>query len=278
MAWLLCLKPDELDFVSWLDTRQVPWPGQPDRVCDTVAHLRDQRKGGAPFAAVVEFQILPDELMFGRGLRYLGDLWESCKPTRHKGDRFGVGLVVVNLTGQGTASRNMRLSGTRMKTILGVEERNLATLSAKKVMAQIASGTAPRALLVWVPLFKGGNREGIIPEWKRLAGQEKNPHRRRALGLVVIFAEAAGCGEMWRDALKEWNVLESKIVNEWKADAAVKAMVRTVLAILEFKFQSIPVPLASRIRACTDQELLVQWAQHAGKAMALDEFCREAGL
>ena len=68
LAWLLRLTPAQLDFVDWLDTRQVVWPGHPDQACDTVAHLRDPDRGGLPVAAVVEFQIAPDELMFGRGL------------------------------------------------------------------------------------------------------------------------------------------------------------------------------------------------------------------
>lgn len=41
LAWLLRLPPGRPDFVGWLDTRGLPWPGQKDRVCDTVAHLRD---------------------------------------------------------------------------------------------------------------------------------------------------------------------------------------------------------------------------------------------
>ena len=96
LAWLLRLAPAQIDFVEWLDTQQIPWPGQPDRTCDTVAHLRDQRRGGLPWAVVVEFQIDPDELMFGRGLSYLGELWRACKPTPHRGDRFReVGIARV---------------------------------------------------------------------------------------------------------------------------------------------------------------------------------------
>jgi hypothetical protein len=48
LAWLLRLAPEHLDFVDWLDARQVVWPGQPDRTCDTVAHLRDAKRGGLP--------------------------------------------------------------------------------------------------------------------------------------------------------------------------------------------------------------------------------------
>src|SRR5262245_13980044 len=229
LAWLLRLAPDQLDFVGWLDARQVVWPGQPDRTCDTVAPLRDLQRGGLPWAGVVEFQVAPDELMFGRGLGYLGDLWLAIKPTGHKGDRFEVGLVVVNLTGSGRASRAMHLAKTRVRTMLSVEEWNLASLSAKKVMKEVEAGQAPRALLAWVPLFKGGGRPGIIQEWRRLAEAETDVERRRSLGLAVIFAEATDCGALWRDGLKEWDMIESKIVKEWQAQAELKCAERMLL-------------------------------------------------
>lgn len=41
-------------------------------------------------------------------------------------------------------------------------------------------------------LFNDGGRASIIPEWLRLAEQELDPERRRSLGLVLVFAEAAG--------------------------------------------------------------------------------------
>ena len=55
LTWLLRLPPGKLDFVEWLDTRSLPWPGQSDRTCDTVAYLRDGIAGGVPWAVPVEF-------------------------------------------------------------------------------------------------------------------------------------------------------------------------------------------------------------------------------
>jgi hypothetical protein len=74
LSWLLGLPLVELAFVDWLDTRALPWPGQSDRTCYTVAFLRDRVTGGLPWAVPVEFQIDPAPLMFGRGLEYLGSL------------------------------------------------------------------------------------------------------------------------------------------------------------------------------------------------------------
>src|SRR4051812_48252392 len=97
LAWLMRIPQQFLDFVGWLDTRGIPWPGQPDRTCDTVAYLRDTDAGGVPWAVPVEFQLDPDPVMFGRGMSYLGGVWEDIKPAEHRGDRFHVGLIVVNL-------------------------------------------------------------------------------------------------------------------------------------------------------------------------------------
>ncbi|MFO0846226.1 MAG: hypothetical protein U0797_28250 [Gemmataceae bacterium] len=197
LAWLLRLPPAEVDFVDWVDTRQVPWPGQPGRTCDTVAHLRDRGEGGRPWAVVFEFQAEPDELMFGRGLAYLGELWQACKPTGHRGDRFEVGLVVVNLTGVGRASRRMRLAKAGLRTTLGALEWNLSTLPARRVLRQIEAGDAPRSALTWVPLFQGGDQPGILKKWRQLAEQETDKERRKTLASRPCSPrrpDAANCG------------------------------------------------------------------------------------
>src|SRR5262249_23488692 len=45
LLWLLGLVADEVEFDDWLNTGNIPWPGQPDRTCDTVAYLRDLTDG-----------------------------------------------------------------------------------------------------------------------------------------------------------------------------------------------------------------------------------------
>src|SRR4051812_31577493 len=80
LGWLLGVPADQLDFVDWLDTRRIPWPGLPERVCDTVAHLRDPDAHGVPWAVVLEFCRDPDPEMFGRLLVYLGQVWLDLRP------------------------------------------------------------------------------------------------------------------------------------------------------------------------------------------------------
>src|SRR5262249_44937482 len=143
LVWLLRLRPGSVEFVDWLDTRGVAWPGQPERIRDTVAWMRDLSDGGRPWAVVVEWQVAPDGSMFGRLLVYLGGVWLQCRPSDLPGDRFHVGAVVVNLTGSGDSSRSMRLGKSRVLTRLGVEERNLAGESAQTLLRQVQRKQAP---------------------------------------------------------------------------------------------------------------------------------------
>ena len=62
-AWILQGIWDVLEFVGWLDTRTLPFPGEKDRTCDTVAHFRRRAvAAGAPnsWAVPVEFQSEPE--------------------------------------------------------------------------------------------------------------------------------------------------------------------------------------------------------------------------
>src|SRR4051812_8942355 len=206
LLWLLGLTAREVEFDSWLDTRGLPWPGQPDRTCDTVAYLRDLSDNGRPWAQVAEFQTDPDPLMFGRVLEYLGAAWRQLRPSGERGDRFCVGAVVVNLTGRGQASQRMRLGKSRVWTDLGVAEWNLADESAERLLRLVKAGKLPRLALAWLPLMQRGAEEGIITRWLELAREEPDREKRQALGLALVFAEKAGCGQVWQAALEAWNV------------------------------------------------------------------------
>ncbi len=49
-------------FVRWLPT-QLTLPNAPQRLCDLVGELADDNRGGAPVAALVEIQTVPDATM-----------------------------------------------------------------------------------------------------------------------------------------------------------------------------------------------------------------------
>ena len=132
-----------------------------------------------------------------------------------------------------------------------------------------------RAVLPWLPLMTGGAEPGIIERWKKLAEDEPN-HRQKAIyaSLALTFASAAGRETIWKKALEGWNVIESSVVNEWKAEQAAVMLV----AVLETKFGTVPPELDATIRKTMDPKKLQTWNTQAATAATLDEFRAAAGL
>jgi hypothetical protein len=155
IRWLLAADGPHFAFQEWLDTRTLPFPGHPDRTCDTVAELVELRKEGSRWALPLEFQTKPDPEMFGRWLEYLGRLWREIRP--RTGGHYQVAGALVNLTGMSDASANMSL-GTQAQTLLKVREVNLCQLKAAPLLADVAAGNMTMALLPFIPLMHGGNR------------------------------------------------------------------------------------------------------------------------
>jgi hypothetical protein len=273
-AWLLSLPLDALRFVRWLDTRTLPFPGDPERTCDTVAFLIDQTTG-EPWAVVLEIQITPDGLMFGRLLVYEGQLWLAMKPYPERGDRFNVGAVVLNLTGKGNSGRRMRWADAGLETALERPDRSLCEYRAEQVLAGVASGAITRAALGLIPLLQGGGEDGIIQRWMTIAGAEKDERRRNDHAtLALIFAEPAGCRPAWKKALEGWNVIRSQAVDEWQAMANANMLIDQLNA----KYGAIPDELAVRIRETKDPDRVRQWGLLVLRPISLDQFRQDTGL
>ncbi len=279
LCWLLGETPEELRFRTWLDTRTLPFPGDPERTCDTVAWLGDADPG-VEWALPLEFSLTPDGELFGRLLVYLGQLWLEKRPTDARGERFRVGAVVVNLTGRGQTSRDMALRRTGVRTALGVAECSMAEVDAATVLAGITGGAGARCLLSWIPLMHGGAEAAIIQQWLHLARQEPDSRRRGDYGgLAIVFAEAAGCREVWKEALKGWNVVESQQVLEWIAEGEAKGEANALLRLLERKFPpGAPAEVVAAVRATTDLEQLRRWFDMALAAASLVAFRQAAGI
>ncbi|MBL8795192.1 MAG: hypothetical protein JNM56_14905 [Planctomycetia bacterium] len=271
LIWLFAPEPLPLLFFGWLDTRTLPFPGDPDRTCDTVAWLA-QPDGSEPWAVPLEFSLEPDATMFGRMLEYLGRLWLERRPPTDQSGRYQVVAAVVNLTGHGQASRDMQLGGGR--TCLQVIERDLAGKDATTVLAEIAAGRIARCVLAWVPLMRGGADSAILERWKELAGTEADASRRSDYGgLALVFAEAAGRAQSWKEALKEWNMVESQVVLGWINQGKASGKAEALLRLLQKRFPpGAPADLAADIKACQDPEALSRWFDAALDATALDDF------
>lgn len=96
-AWLL--PGADLAFARWLDTQTIPWPGEPDRRCDTVAELVPAGGLGPPWVVVLELQTRPGPDLPERLLEYLARLRREHRHGPHGQDKYPMGAAVMNLTG-----------------------------------------------------------------------------------------------------------------------------------------------------------------------------------
>ena len=200
--------PATVSYQGWLDTRTLPFPGEADRTCDTVACFHD---GAAAewWAIPVEFQIEPDREMFGRFLEFLGRLWRELRPAADGTARYMVGAAVVNLTERGAASRDMVLGPTGPRTHLQVIERNLADEDAGETLAGIAAGRITGAILPWIPLMRDGGEPGIIERGRSWRWRSRTVGGAEYGVLALVFAEPVGRRHLWKQALEKWNMMES---------------------------------------------------------------------
>jgi hypothetical protein len=97
--WLLP-QDDRLVFSQWLDTRTIPFPGEPDRICDSVGGFASQDSELLLAGLVVEFQSEPEGDVLERLLEYAVRVRREL---RHVADgrsyKLQVSAALVNLTG-----------------------------------------------------------------------------------------------------------------------------------------------------------------------------------
>jgi len=253
IAWLMSIPRDDFTFHDWLDTRRIPFPGEPNRTCDTVAYLDSLMDGGRAWAVIIEFQITPDAKMFGWLMVYGGHVWLELKPRKGKRDRFEVGAIIVNLTNKRLTARDMHWKSAKLRLQMDPIERNLSELQAATILSDIESGTAPMVILPWIPLMQGGCEPDIIEKWIQIAKSEPDRERRGDFGhLAKVFAGAVGCKEVWKSRLEEWNVVRSEVVDEWKAETVQKS----IRSILKARFGSIPKSVEDALASITDLDVL----------------------
>src|SRR5438105_13959496 len=97
LDWLIPGWRESVVFGGWLETPTIPFPGEPDRICDTVAKLLNPAIQDEVWAIPIEFQTKPDASMFGRLMEYLGRFWIELRPPEAPQSRYHVGGAVVNL-------------------------------------------------------------------------------------------------------------------------------------------------------------------------------------
>jgi hypothetical protein len=282
LGWLLPGLPGGFHFSRWLETQNTPYPGEPDRRCDTVAELIDAEGLRPPWALVVELQTRPDSGLPDRLLEYLARLRRELRHGPHGRDRYLMGAAVVYLTGSPAGpALDMTLPGQadvqliwRGRRVAMEDEDAIAALTA------IGENRVSRALLPWVPLMRGGGDAATVAEWKRLAGGETVEERRRILGgLAVIFADLAESGAVWRQALEDWHVELGPVMREYWDSAFTKGRDQglaeghrtALLRILQRRFPATPADLLDKVCAETSAEQLSRWLDAALAAATVEE-------
>ena len=273
VTWLLGESAEELRFVGWLDS-VLTLPGTKERLCDAVARL--EKADGRPMALMAESQTYPDSSMFGRLCIAGGILWETVRPSDLPDDRYGLMSLVLNLTGTGNSGRTFR--GASSLWDESPCEWNLAHEDADKILAEVEAGKAPLEALAFIPLMKKGGDDGIIRRWLEVVGREPDRRRRGGLKLAVVFAGLTGCKQEWKKALEGFDVNESTIVNEWKAEARREEKTEITLRLIRKLHGPVPDDLSRSIRACKDAGKLDAWLDATVTATSLDDFRRLAGL
>ena len=282
LSWLLRESAEELRFRAWLDTRTLPFPGETDRTCDTVAWLGDA-DSAIEWAVPIEFCLQSIADLFGRLLIYLGQLWLEKRPTDAGGERFCVAAVTVNLTGRGRTSKDMLLRRTGARTLLQVVECNMCDESAASVLDGIAAGSVSRCLLPWIALMQGGEEVVTIERWKELAlGEPDSRLRADYGGLALVFAEAAGRRVQWKEALKEWNMIESQQVLEWmqmgeargEARGLREGLLEGIELALKLRFGAEGLECVPSLRRLTEIDALRRIKQALETAKSLDDIRR----
>jgi hypothetical protein len=289
-AWML---PDATPaggwgFAGWSDTQTPPFPGEPERRCDTLAVFERVEGDAPPVAAVVEVQAVPQTGMLQRLADYCVRVWEEVPYQRGPAVRYDVVCVLLGLTGprqpEEWLMRPPGFGGAGLA--FRIHQVVLSEQDARRTLAGVADGTLARCVLVWVPLMHGGGDPEVAAEWRRLAEQEADARRRLEHGVLALtFAELAGCLAAWEKALEGWNMLESKVVNEWiaigekrgeaRGEARGKAQGRAdaLLSLLEFRFGSpLPEEIHRLIAEQTDPGILQQWFTLALPASDLDQW------
>ncbi len=212
-------------FREWLDTRSVPYPGDRDRVCDTAAGLDSLLNPDWLGALLMDPQTTVDRAMLFRVGEYAICLARDLRCGRRPGEHYQVGAMVLNLTGgEQEGVLDMHLPGVdplQLGLTFRVRILRLSRMPAADTLVGIARGDWGRCVLPFVPLLHGGADADTIEEWKRLAAAEPDDRRRADYaGLAQVFATLRAGEQRWQEALQEWNVLTSPIVEKWKAEAA----------------------------------------------------------
>jgi hypothetical protein len=282
-----------------LESQVSPPQGVPFLRCDCVAGLRSRSGKQAPWACLIEAQAQPIPRMAVWVLVYLGLLHEDLRHGPHDQDRFQMMAAVLNLTDTTLSTAIDWLPPVKpaapqpeqqpapqpeqppapqpeQQPALQPEQqpfgvkckfwaRNVRQEKADETLEQIAQGKVALCILVWVPVMVGGDDPQVLKRWQEVALLEKEPHLLADyVVLALVFAELAGRQDAWSAALKEFNVKDSQIAQQWEDKGIEKGLMKGALVGKIQAFQEMlkqPVTPEKELRARSQQELDMLLAQ-----------------
>jgi hypothetical protein len=245
---LLRMVRERLELDQFHDTRTSPLPGQRDRTVDSVLALRDLDRPASPCLIILEFQAEHDEDKLHTTLVSVAHMRADVRHgPEHKG-RYEVFAGLVYLRGQAsdtslgmtlTDETGQRLAGTWHTVLFWNVEEDEAGQALAEVEADFEHLWG---LLFWVALMRNGARAENIAAWLALVRRVPSKRHQADLArIALVFAELAGTLHEWREALKEVDMQESRVVLEWTADARrqerVEALRATLVRQAELRFK-----------------------------------------
>jgi hypothetical protein len=307
LRWLLGDPGPDWRWTGWLDAQAISYPGEPDRRADTVAVF--ERDDGPPVAAVIEFESRPRGGLLERLAEYTLRVRRELLSQRDPKIEFSVIGALVNLTGPARpAAWEMRPPGFGgLGLQFQARVRTLREEDASALLAAIEASVYSAALLPWIPLMRGGDDPALLARWKALASAEKDERRRADYAVLARpFADLAGRGPLWRQALEGWNVerseyfMEIEALGEAKGEAkgearglakgvaigeaqgiskALGLLRERLLRLVEKRFNQPPAEdLIAVVNAQTELAVLHRWYDDAWSASTLADLRRAVGL
>jgi hypothetical protein len=154
--------------------------------------------------------------------------------------------------------------------------RNVRGEPADRTLDGIAAGLIALCVLVWVPTMVGGDQAEVLQRWQELARRRDIPPHLRAdyVALALVFAELVGRETVWSAALKEFDVKDSRIAQQWEDKAVAAALRGSVARVLRKRFPGTAVPeeVAPILEKLTDREELSRWVDEASVTPSPEQF------
>jgi hypothetical protein len=283
LRWLLPGLDADLRFSRWLDTQTIPFPGQSDLRCDTVAELAHASGLTPPWMLVLELQTEPDPDIMERLLEYLSRARRELRHGPYGRDKYQGALAVVNLTGPLPHSLlDMALPGSTGVAIhCQARGVTLAQEDAMQTLAGVRAGQVARCLLPWIPLMKGGDREETVAAWKEAAEQEpEHGLRETYAGLALVFADLADGLTVWKQGLEGWNMRKSRVIEEWREEGRqegrqegrTEALRDVLLRLLGRRFPEAASEVVAAVQNQSSGDELLRWLELLEQSPSLDAF------